>query len=284
MAGLELRDIRRSYGDIRVLKGVDLDLSEGETYGLLGPNGAGKTTLFRCMLGLLTPDSGKVLIDGEEFDFSREKRSQLGYLPSDVSFYGNLTAEENMRFFADLVDSPPSIDELLEQVGLAEDQDRKVKEFSTGMKKRLGIAQSLLRQPDIMVYDEPTTGLDPEGKKRFRRQIRRVTEDEEVTVLVSSHITGEIEPVCDRFGILADGEIQVSGTKQEISREEETRIQISKDPDESVGVDVKDGCVGVAPERTKAVLRELIDAGAEIESVEPARETLEDVYMRVAEG
>jgi ABC-type multidrug transport system ATPase subunit len=284
VAGLELRGIHRSYGDIQVLKGVDLELREGETYGLLGPNGAGKTTLFRCMLGLLTPDSGQVLIDGEEFDFSREKRSQLGYLPSDVSFYGNLTAEENMRFFADLVDSPPSVDELLEQVGLAEDQERKVKEFSTGMKKRLGIAQSLLRQPDIMVYDEPTTGLDPEGKKRFRRQIRRVTEDEEVTVLVSSHITGEIEPVCDRFGILADGEIQVSGTKQEISREEETRIQLSKDPDESVGVDVEDGHVVVAPGRTEAALQELIDAGAEVESVEPARETLEDVYMRVAEG
>ena len=284
MTGLELRGIHRSYGDIQVLKGVDLELREGETYGLLGPNGAGKTTLFRCMLGLLTPDSGQVLIDGEEFDFSREKRSQLGYLPSDVSFYGTLTAEENMRFFADLVDSPPSIDELLEQVGLAEDQDRKVKEFSTGMKKRLGIAQSLLRQPDIMVYDEPTTGLDPEGKKRFRRQIRRVTEDEEVTVLVSSHITGEIEPVCDRFGILADGEIQVSGTKQEISREEETRIQLSKDPDGSVGVGVEHGHVAVEPGRTEAALRELIDAGAEIESVEPARETLEDVYMRVAEG
>jgi ABC-type multidrug transport system ATPase subunit len=284
VAGLELRGIHRSYGDIQVLKGVDLELREGETYGLLGPNGAGKTTLFRCMLGLLTPDSGQVLIDGEEFDFSREKRSQLGYLPSDVSFYGNLTAEENMRFFADLVDSPPSIDELLEQVGLAEDQDRKVKEFSTGMKKRLGIAQSLLRQPDIMVYDEPTTGLDPEGKKRFRRQIRRVTEDEEVTVLVSSHITGEIEPVCDRFGILADGEIQVSGTKQEISREEETRIQLSREPDGSVGVGVEDGHVVVEPGRTEAALRELIDAGAEVESVEPARETLEDVYMRVAEG
>ena len=170
MTGLELRGIHRSYGDIQVLKGVDLELREGETYGLLGPNGAGKATLFRCMLGLLTPDSGQVLIDGEEFDFSREKRSQLGYLPSDVSFYGDLTAEENMRFFADLVDSPPSVDKLLEQVGLAEDQDRKVKEFSTGMKKRLGIAQSLLRQPDIMVYDEPTTGLDPEGKKRFRRR------------------------------------------------------------------------------------------------------------------
>ena len=284
MAGLELRGIHRSYGDIQVLKGVDLELREGETYGLLGPNGAGKTTLFRCMLGLLTPDSGQVLVDGEEFDFSREKRSQLGYLPSDVSFYGNLTAEENMRFFADLVDSPPSIDELLEQVGLAEDQGRKVKEFSTGMKKRLGIAQSLLRQPDIMVYDEPTTGLDPEGKKRFRRQIRRVTEDEEVTVLVSSHITGEIEPVCDRFGILADGEIQVSGTKQEISREEETRIQLSREPDGSVGLGVEDGHVVVAPGRTEAALRELIDAGAEVESVEPARETLEDVYMRVAEG
>nr|EGQ40489.1 MAG: ABC-type multidrug transport system, ATPase component [Candidatus Nanosalinarum sp. J07AB56] len=284
MPSLELRGIHRSYGDIQVLKGVDLELREGETYGLLGPNGAGKTTLFRCMLGLLTPDSGRVLIDGEEFDFSREKRSQLGYLPSGVSFYGNLTAEENMRFFADLVDSPPDTDELLDQVGLAEDQDRKVKEFSTGMKKRLGIAQSLLRQPDIMVYDEPTTGLDPEGKKRFRRQIRRVTEDEEVTVLVSSHITGEIEPVCDRFGILADGEIQVSGTKQEISREERTRIQLSSEPSEPVGAEVEDGYVVVDPGETEDVLRRLIDAGAGIESVEPARETLEDVYMRVAEG
>jgi ABC-type multidrug transport system ATPase subunit len=287
MAKLVLDGIEKSYGDLDVLKGVNLQLKENEVYGLLGPNGAGKTTLFRTMMGLLKPDSGRVLLEGEEFDFSRQMRSRLGYLPAEVSFYGNLSARENLEFFEGIVETEPDIGRILQLVGLEQDADRKVKGFSTGMKKRLGIAQSLLRDPDVMVYDEPTTGLDPEGKKSFRRHVERINEEKDVTVLVSSHITREIEPMCDRFGILTDGVIAASGTREELSEAAETvRVKVndssgieeSFDPVEVDGNEVE---LKVEEGDVNSVISEVIDSGFRIREVEPSGENLEDVFMRI---
>jgi ABC-2 type transport system ATP-binding protein len=289
MTVLELRGIEKSYGSLEVLKGVDLELEKGEVYGLLGPNGAGKTTLFRTMMGLLEPDAGEVLVDGERFDFSRRMRMKLGYLPSEVSFYGNLSARENLEFFSGLVDTDPDIDEILELVGLGEHADRSVRGFSTGMKKRLGIGQSLLRDPEVMVYDEPTTGLDPEGKRRFREHVSRINSERGVTVLVSSHITREIEPMCDRFGILKDGRIAVSGTRKQIAREEQTvRVEVENPAglEELFGeslISAGSGEAEIESTDPDSVLRRLLEDGRSVRSVEVKRENLEDVYMRVAE-
>ncbi len=233
MSAVELKGVEKSYGSHEVLKGVSFEVSEGEIFGLLGPNGVGKTTLFQTVLGLLKQDAGEIRIQGEKHDRGKEIKKKIGYLPSDISFYESMTARQNLEFFAELANTKPEIDELLELVGLSEDAERKVKGFSTGMKKRLGIAQSLIKDPEIIIYDEPTTGLDPEGKRNFRRHVEKINEEKGKTVIISSHITTEIEPLCDRFGVLFDGEIVASGTKAELSSETGKGINLHVEADNS---------------------------------------------------
>lgn len=218
MTVIKIENLKKSYGNHNVLKGMNLKVEKGEIYGLLGPNGAGKTTFFQTILGLLKQDSGKVTINGKTNPRGKKVKREIGYLPSDISFYENRTAVENLEFFSDLADKNPDIDHLLELVGLTQDKNRNVGDYSTGMKKRLGIAQSLIKEPDIAIYDEPTTGLDPEGKNNFRHHVEKINKEKEMTIIISSHITGEISDLCDRFGILADGVIKASGSKEELSR------------------------------------------------------------------
>ena len=218
MAVIELEEVMKSYGSHEVLKGINLSVEKGEIYGLLGPNGAGKTTLFQTMIGLLKEDEGEIKINDRPIE-GKQVRREIGYLPSDISFYDEMSAVDNLRYFSDLADKEPDIDHLLELVDLQDDKDRKVGDYSTGMKKRLGIAQALIKDPEIAIFDEPTTGLDPEGKNSFRKQVKKINSEKDVTVIISSHITGEISPLCDRFGILTDGVIKASGTKQELSEQ-----------------------------------------------------------------
>lgn len=218
MAVVELEEVKKSYGKHEVLKGINLSVDKGEIYGLLGPNGAGKTTLFQTMIGLLKQDEGEIRINDRPIQ-GKQVRREIGYLPSDISFYDEMSAVENLRYFSDLADKEPDIDHLLELVDLQEDKDRKVGDYSTGMKKRLGIAQALIKDPEIAIFDEPTTGLDPEGKNSFRKQVEKINLEKNVTVIISSHITGEISPLCDRFGILTEGVIKASGTKKELSEQ-----------------------------------------------------------------
>ncbi|MFB6180852.1 MAG: ABC transporter ATP-binding protein [Candidatus Nanohalobium sp.] len=229
---LELDGVEKSYGSLKVLKGINLDIQEGEIFGLLGPNGAGKTTMFQTVIGLLKPDNGEILVEGEAHDRSKAVKRKIGYLPSDISFYEGMTGRQNLKFFSELADKDPDIDHLLETVSLEEHGDRKVGDYSTGMKKRLGIAQSLIKDPEIAIYDEPTTGLDPEGKKEFRKHVEKINKKKNITVVISSHITGEIAPLCSRFGILYNGKIQACGTKKELAQQtgtdQKTVIQVEK--------------------------------------------------------
>jgi len=226
MAAIELVGVEKSYGKHKVLKGLDLKVEEGEIYGLLGPNGVGKTTLFQTVIGLLQEDNGEVIIDGEKHSGGKEIRKKIGYLPSDISFYGEMTARENLEYFSKLANKDPDIDELIELVGLKADADRSPADYSTGMKKRLGIAQSLIKDPEIIIYDEPTTGLDPEGKRKFRKHAEKINREKDKTIIISSHITTEIEPLCDRFGIMREGKIVASGTKAELSEQVGTDLGI----------------------------------------------------------
>jgi ABC-2 type transport system ATP-binding protein len=291
---IELEDVEKSYGSLKVLKGVNFSVEQGEIYGVLGPNGAGKTTLFRTILGLLKQDSGKIFIDGEEHDRSKAIKEKIGYLPADVNFYEDMTARENLRFFADLAEADPDFEELLELTGILEDADRNVSEFSTGMKKRLGIAQSLIKDPKIIIYDEPTTGLDPEGKRKFRKHVEKINREKEKTVIVSSHITTEIEPLCDRFGVLNEGVIQVSGTKQELSSHAGSQLKLeieTGEPEEAVelleelGVDAsaEEEKVEAALEddRRPEIFQELLEEDIEVRSFELEEETLETAYLKL---
>lgn len=292
MAAIELKGVEKSYGDFEVLKGIDLEVEEGKIFGILGPNGVGKTTLFQTVLGLLQEDSGKVVIDGEEHDDSKSIKQKISYLPSDISFYGDMTARRNLEFFSELAETDPDIDELIELVELQDDADRKVKDFSTGMKKRLGIAQSLIKDPEIIIYDEPTTGLDPQGKKQFKDLARKVNEERGKTILISSHITTEIDTLCDRFAILKDGKVVASGTREELSGSgENDGILIEVDDPESVeelleqmDVDyevVENRFRVLKEDRKSEILEELVQNDIEIKTFETEEETLEATYLRL---
>ena len=297
MAAIELEGIEKSYGSIEVLKGVTFSVEKGEIYGVLGPNGAGKTTTFRIILGLLRQDSGSIAVDGDKHQNSKDIRRKIAYLPADVNFYEDMTARQNLRYFSDLADTDPDFEELLELAGISEDADRNVSGFSTGMKKRLGIAQSLVKDPEIIIYDEPTTGLDPEGKRKFRKHVEKINREKGKTVLVSSHITSEIEPLCDRFGILHEGVIKASGTHEELSEgsNETTGIKIlvknlrkaeealGESPDEVEDeTKIRDGAVILEnPDRREQLLQQLLETEAGIKSVEPRKETLEKAYLRI---
>jgi ABC-2 type transport system ATP-binding protein len=199
-----------------------MEIQEGEVYGLLGPNGAGKTTLFQTMMGQLNPTSGKVEILGEDaFKDTFEVSKEVAFLPADIRFYENLTARKNLEYLADLVEEDPDIEELLELVNLGDVADKKVSGFSHGMQKRLGIAQTLIKDPEIILFDEPTTGLDPERKEDFKDLVADINEERGITMVISSHILHELEDICDRIGILKDGNIEISGDTEELVEEEE---------------------------------------------------------------
>lgn len=199
-----------------------MEIHGGEVYGLLGPNGSGKTTLFQTMMGQLNPTSGKVEILGEDaFKDTFKVSKEVAFLPADIRFYENLTARKNLEYLADLVEEDPDIEELLELVNLGDVADKKVSGFSHGMQKRLGIAQTLIKDPEIILFDEPTTGLDPERKEDFKDLVTEINEERGITIVISSHILHELEDICDRIGILKDGNIETSGDPEELVEEQE---------------------------------------------------------------
>ncbi|NMG47826.1 ATP-binding cassette domain-containing protein [Azoarcus communis] len=210
------RSVRKHYGAIHAVDGIDLDIRQGELFGLIGHNGAGKSTLFKMMLGLIPITSGEIRIDGAAVhgaDFRAVRRS-VGYLPENVVLYDNLTGLETLHFFARLKRVPPQqAMAVLERVGLAHAAKRRVREYSKGMRQRLGFAQALLGTPRILFLDEPTTGLDPEAIRGFYAILRQLR-SEGVTMVITSHILAEIQERVDRLAIMSAGRIQACGTVQ----------------------------------------------------------------------
>jgi len=214
MAILEMKDIHKSFraGFLgyreRVLKGLDLSVERGEVYGLLGHNGAGKSTAMKLALGLIHADSGSVRIFDSE-GATRENRARIGYLSEEIGLYPHLTAPENLQLVGELCRIPRSdlrrrIGELLEMVGLGEKAHMRVCHYSKGMRQRLGVASAIINDPDLLLLDEPYSGLDPVGRRDLRELLTRL-KNEGKTIVLSSHIVPDVEAVCDRVGILADG-------------------------------------------------------------------------------
>ncbi len=213
-----VRGATRRYGAIKAVDGVDLDIGRGELFGLIGHNGAGKSTLFKMMLGLVPPTSGEIRIDGENVRGSgfRAVRRRIGYLPENVVLYDNLTGLETLHFFASLKRvSAAECRAVLERVGLAGAAQRRIREYSKGMRQRLGFAQALLGRPQILFLDEPTNGLDPEAIRDFYAILRGLRA-EGVTMVLTSHILAEIQERVDRLAIMASGRIQALGTVQSL--------------------------------------------------------------------
>ncbi|WP_232096533.1 ABC transporter ATP-binding protein [Denitratisoma oestradiolicum] len=213
---VEVRGIGKQYGPVRAVEAVDLDIPRGQLFGLIGHNGAGKSTLFKMMLGLLAPSSGHIRIDGEAVEGAgfRQVRRKIGYLPENLALYDNLTGLETLAFYARLKDAPQAqCATLLEQVGLGEAGRRRVREYSKGMRQRLGFAQALLGSPALLFLDEPTNGLDPEAIRGFYRQLRELSAGG-TTIILTSHILAEIQERVDRLAIMKNGRIQADGTVQ----------------------------------------------------------------------
>ena len=215
---IRIKDLVKVYGDgYKALKGLNLEIEPG-MFGLLGPNGAGKTTLMRIMTLLQNPSSGTILFD--DYDILKDRkaiRSVLGYLPQDFRFFEKLKTWEFLDYGASLAGIKGTrkrgevVDELLRKVGLYEVRDRWANRLSGGMKRRLGIAQAIVGDPKVIIVDEPTTGLDPEERIRFRNILSDVS-DRDVIIILSTHIVGDISSTCKKLALLNKGELKLVGT------------------------------------------------------------------------
>ncbi|WP_149913760.1 ABC transporter ATP-binding protein [Sphingobacterium cavernae] len=214
---IQLKDLSKCYGTKKAVDKLNLDIHPGEIFGLLGPNGAGKTTSILMMLGLTEPTSGTATVCG--YDATRnplDVKKLVGYLPDNVGFYPDITALENLCFIANIngIDDQEAIKsahDLLDIVGLNHAANNKTRTFSRGMKQRLGLAEVLIKKPKVVILDEPTLGIDPSGVNEFLELIQRLSKDQNLTVLMSSHHLHQVQRVCDRVGIFVDGKMIVDG-------------------------------------------------------------------------
>jgi ABC-2 type transport system ATP-binding protein len=223
------RGLTKHYGDHAAVDALDLEIHPGEVFGLLGPNGAGKTTTILMLLGLTEPSAGSAQVLGT--DPTRDPltvKSRVGYLPDEVGFYDDLTAAENLRYTAALNRLPRAVaeervEQLLDDVGLADDADRKVGEYSRGMRQRLGVADALVKRPALLILDEPTVNIDPEGVRELLLLVERLRSDHGVTVVLSSHLLHQVQQVCDRIGIFVAGRLRACGTIDELASDLDNR-------------------------------------------------------------
>ncbi|MGM0463289.1 MAG: ABC transporter ATP-binding protein [Bacteroidota bacterium] len=222
---IEIKDLDVIYKNgNHAVKGINLTIEEG-MFGLLGPNGAGKSSLMKVLVALMKPTSGEVLVNGEDIQKQRKKlRSFLGYLPQDFRFFTRLKTWEFLDYAGSLAgiknrkERLAIVDELLDRVGLLESRDKKANKLSGGMKRRLGIAQALIGDPRIIVVDEPTTGLDPDERIRFRNILSDLSQND-VTIILSTHIVGDISSTCQGMALLNRGEMVFSGSPDELVKQ-----------------------------------------------------------------
>ena len=221
---IETNNLTKKYGTFTAVDSLNLRVRQGEVFGLLGPNGAGKTTTILMLLGLTEPTSGEVQVLG--FDPTRQPlsvKSKTGYIPDQVGFYDELTARENLIYIAKLngftrPETNRRIEQYLAKVGLLEVADQPVGTFSRGMRQRLGVADVLIKEPQLIIMDEPTQGLDPELARGFLDLIRELS-DAGITILLSSHLLPQVQEVCDRVGLFHQGKMVLEGTVPELAQQ-----------------------------------------------------------------
>lgn len=227
---IEVQGLNKIYPNgNQALKDINLEFGKG-MFGLLGPNGAGKSTLMRIMVTLMKPSSGRILIDGKDIQKHRkELRRMLGYLPQDFRFFTSLKAWEFLDYSASLAGMKnrknrlEEVDRLLDQVGLLEVRDRQANKLSGGMKRRLGIAQALIGNPRLIIVDEPTTGLDPDERIKFRNILSDLSRND-VTIILSTHIVGDISSTCQSMALLNKGEVVFQGSPENLVRQAEGHV------------------------------------------------------------
>jgi ABC-2 type transport system ATP-binding protein len=295
---VEVRGLVKRYGDLTAVAGVDLTVHAGDVYGYLGPNGAGKTTSLRMMLGLIRPTEGTVRLFGRDPLSSVDALQGVAGFVEAPTFYPYMSARRNLELLAafDGFGAPERIDEAIDTVELSGRAGDRVGGYSHGMKQRLGIAAALLRDPSLLVLDEPATGLDPAGMRDMRRLIRRLA-DGGITVVLSSHLLAEVEELCNRVAIVRAGRIVYEGAIADLKRGAGASYRLSTVDDERAmavcraqrGIDdvrIVHGRIGFIAAEDAAVAelsQALVEAGALIRVLTPETVTLEDLFFSLTE-
>jgi ABC-2 type transport system ATP-binding protein len=275
-SALAVHGLAKRYGAVHALKGVDLEVGEGELVGLLGPNGAGKSTLVKIAVGLVRPTRGRAEVAGARAG-SRAARGGLGYLAELFRFPGWYTADEVLDLHQRLAGSTGGAAErrrLLELVALADAAKRRVDGMSKGMQQRLGIAQALVGEPRLLLLDEPTSALDPVGRRTVRLLLEELR-GRGVSVLLNSHLLSEVELVCDRVAILLNGELVAVGTPAELSRPRGVELET----DDGVRT-----IAGATRHDVPALVADAVAAGSRIYGVRVLTSTLEETYLEAVGG
>lgn len=301
---VEVQDLVKDYSGFKAVDGVTFHVAQGEIFGLLGPNGAGKTTTILMLLGMTEPTAGVVCVCG--YDPNKEPlevKRITGYLPENVGFYEDLTAKENLLYLTKLNGIPEDvaikkIDKVLTTVGLLEVKDKLVGTYSKGMRQRLGLASVLIKEPKLVILDEPTTGIDPEGTEQVLDLIRKMSREMGVSILLSSHLLYQVQQVCDRVGIMFRGKMVAQGSIEEIGRqvlgEREGIMKLTYDYISDEALSKLDGIDGVLEkkiannsiilkfneERKLDIVREVVMRGFLPIEVKGREYSLEEIYIR----
>lgn len=300
---IETRNLNKVYeaalkgNDVHALKDLNLDIHEGEIFAYLGPNGSGKTTTIKLLLSLIFPTSGTIKVLGRTDIGSNDIRRKIGYLPEGAYYPDFLKGEEVLRFYGQLYglggrDLKRRIDETLAEVGMEHARKRLIRGYSKGMRQRIGLAQALISDPQILILDEPTTGLDPIARKEIR-DILGALRDRGKTLLISSHELLEVEMISDRVGILHQGRLQTLGTLKELLTDRDVTIEVlgmtesASEKLQNANIKFEDRVAGTTLLRVPNELPvfdalQLCNAAQlKLVSVAPRRETLEELYVRV---
>jgi ABC-2 type transport system ATP-binding protein len=289
---IETNDLTKLYGrHVRAVDHLNLSVRKGEVYGFLGPNGAGKTTTLRVLLGLIRPTSGSALVLGRPPGHP-EGLARVGAMVEEAAFYPYLSGRENLRVIARLAGrSEDGIDGVLDEVELLDRGGDRFKAYSQGMRQRLGVAAALLKDPELLILDEPTNGLDPAGMADMRALIRRLGSGDR-TVLLSSHMLGEVQQVSDRVGVIAHGKLIREGAVDELRGKGSIAVRaepiaLARESAERLlgaeRVDVQDGTLRIDADAAEVprINRELVLAGVAVSELRPVERTLEDVFLEL---
>lgn len=292
---IQTQGLTKKYRGRAAVDHLNLEIAKGDIYGFLGPNGAGKTTTIRMLLGLIQPTAGSIRIFGKELQ--KDKLAilrRIGSLVEYPSYYGHLSAIDNLEAIRRILQVPKSrIDEVLEIVSLTGEARRPVKGYSLGMKQRLGIAASLLGSPDLLILDEPTNGLDPTGIHEIRELIKSMPKEYGITVLVSSHLLGEMELMANTVGIIREGQMVFQDTIENLRLESTSDMEfVVSEPDSALWIARDMGAVGTLKNglltfpgmqdpQVATLVKALVENGHAIYRVEQNKKSLEDIFMQV---
>lgn len=292
---VKLENVHKKIGSAEIIRGLSFEVQEGEVYGFLGPNGSGKTTTIRMMTGLISVTEGDITICGHNIRTEREKALEcIGAIVENPELYEYMTGMQNLKHFANMAVTPIRKERIAEIVKLVELEHaihKKVKTYSLGMKQRLGIAQALLHNPKILILDEPTNGLDPAGIREIRDYLQRLAKEENIAVIVSSHLLSEIELMCDRVVIIKNGQfVQEYSLREQAKSDDKIMVAFEVDQIEKANeiikgtVQEKKIIVSVMKEEIPQLVKNLVHADVLVYGVTVQNRSLEDEFLAVTGG